>query len=53
MVEIARADSERHGHVGLRQFMIAAKAAEAMAEEEFGGHGTRSVNFAQASQVIL
>jgi hypothetical protein len=40
------------GHVGLRQFMVAAEPAEAVAEEELG-HSAVSVNFAQRPQVKL
>ena len=36
MVQIARADRQPRRHVGLRQFMVAAQAAEAVAEEELG-----------------
>ena len=54
MVEIGRADREARRHVGLRQFVVAAKAAQAVAEEEFGvAHWPNAVNFAQASQVNL
>ena len=39
VIEIARTDAKRRGHVGLRQFMVAAKAAQTVAEEELGrGH---------------
>ena len=54
MVQIARADRQARRHVGLRQFMVAAQAAQAMAEEELAGHDRKFCQFRPSitSQVV-
>jgi hypothetical protein len=53
MVEVARADAQALGHVGLRQRIVPPEAAEALAEEQLGGHCGEGVKNRQKSQVIL
>ena len=51
MIEIAGADPEALRHVCLGRLMVAAQAAQAVTQEEFGRHGSHVVNLRPKRQV--